>query len=414
MRFMKIKKLSGSDIVLVVMMLELFLMGSGRFLEIGPVTLRMLFFAIAVFYSTTLAVYRNHINKQIFLLACTFIAVHLLACLVGYFNNADMKLIILDVRPLLFFLMIIFFSVFIKDLRTVNLTIKTIKAAALILAVPYLLFLIFFHFGIIHLDAQTIAMIENHEGGDVRFQQHIGVFYNGFFYLSVGFFFFAFEKGKINKIFAALLFAAIIFTFSRGLALSITLVILFYTIFCIIKSSRRRIVYLAFLILFCCAVLLSWQKYIATVGEKSSSDINRIILIRQVFGSVTPLSLFVGHGLGIGVEQRPIHMEVSFLEIFHKQGIIGLLFWAVVLIVILKNYSRAFKAGNGKAALPFVLSCLYAYILTATNNYINNPVGMPILLISVVVLDVLGKNSIAPLIRKVSVYEKMSNMQIAD
>ncbi|PKL49859.1 MAG: hypothetical protein CVV39_02210 [Planctomycetes bacterium HGW-Planctomycetes-1] len=413
MRFMKIKKLSGSDIFLVIVMLELFLMGSGRFLEIGPVTLRMLFFAIAVFYSITLAIYRNHINKQIFLLVCTFIVVHLLAFLIGSLNNARMYLMLNDIKPLLFFFMLIFFCTFIRDMEGVNLTIKTIKAAALILALPYLLFLLFLHLGIIHLDAQTIAMIENHKGGDIRFQQHIGVFYNGFFYLGVGFFFYALEKGFHERLIALLLFTAIVLTFSRGLLLAMTMVFFLYLFFTF-ALQRKPILSLLIILFVSAAAVLFLRQYLNIVGNKYLSNVMRIIVFNEVVDSITPLSVFFGHGFGIGTAQRPIHMEVSFLEIFHKQGIIGLLFWAVVLIVILKNYSRAFKAGNGKAALPFVLSCLYAYVLTATNNYINNPAGMSVLLISIVVLDVLGKNSIAPLIRKVSVYEKMSNMQIAD
>jgi hypothetical protein len=396
-------------------MLELFLLGSGRFIQIGPLTLRMILFLIVVFYSAVRIAYTGRIDREIILLLSIFIVVHSLDFLVGIMNNADMSLILNDIKPLLFFLMIIFFSAGIRDIKDVHLTVKTIKAAGLILALPYLIFLLLSRFGIIHLDSNIIAMLENHTGGDIRFQQHFGVFYNGFFYLCIGFFFFAFEKGKVNKIIALLFFAAVVLTFSRGLLLCTVLTVLIYDIIRIIRS-KQKMKYLVYVILICCAVLLSTAKYFDIVGAKHIylSDSVRITTFRQVFDAVTPLSLFVGHGLGIGVAQRPVHMEISYLEIFHKQGIIGLLFWFVLFVVIVQQYYKASRNGTRHIALPFMLSCLFTFIVTATNNYMNNPVGMPVLLISITVLNVLGRNDHLQIIERTKTHERMSYLQIVD
>jgi hypothetical protein len=324
-----------------------------------------------------------------------------------------MHLMLNDMKPLLFFFMLIFFCTFIKDMKGVNLTIKTIKAAALILALPYLIFLLLSRFGIIHLDANVIAMLENHRGGDIRFQRHVGFFYNGFFYLCIGFFFFAFEKGKVNKIIAVLILTAIIFTFSRGFLLSTGLVLLIYVSIRFIRF-KLKVKYLAFLMMSGCVALLGAQKYIRTVGNKYISDITRVITFKQVVEAVTPLSLFVGHGFGVGTAERPVHMEISYLEIFHKQGIIGLLFWFVLFVVIVQQYFKASRNGNRHIALPFMLSCLFTFIVTATNNYMNNPVGMPVLLISITVLNVLGRNDHLQIAERTKTNERMSYLQIAD
>ncbi|MBA7656113.1 hypothetical protein ES703_64026 [subsurface metagenome] len=354
--------------------------------------------------------YKNKVDREIFFLLNIFLIVHSLAFLIGSLNNAQMHLMLNDMKPLMFFFMLIFFCTFIRDIEGVNLTIKTVKAAALILALPYLIFLLLLHFKIIHLDADFIAMLENHKGKDIRFQQHMGVFYNGFLYLCVGFLFFVFEKGKINKLISALIFIAIVFTFSRGFLLSTGLVLLIYVTVRFIRS-KLKVKYLAFLIVSCCAALLAGQKYIQTVGDKYISDITRIITFKQVVEAVTPISLFVGHGFGVGTAERLVHMEVSYLEIFHKQGILGLLFWFMLFVVIVRKYLKACRNGVRNMALPFMLSSLLIFILTATNNYMNNPLGMSMVLISIAGLNALGKENLKIAIKESRVNGSMSHMR---
>ena len=50
---------------LVVVMLELFVMGSGRFLEVGPVTVRMVLFLLAVSCSVVLLMQKKGINMHL-------------------------------------------------------------------------------------------------------------------------------------------------------------------------------------------------------------------------------------------------------------------------------------------------------------------------------------------------------------
>jgi len=150
------------------------------------------------------------------------------------------------------------------------------------------------------------------------------------------------------------------------------------------------------------------------LGDKAPSDEGRIVLFKQVMSALTPLSLFVGHGFGIGIAEKPVHMEISYLEILHKQGLLGLLFWFMLFVLTVRMYFRACRNGYRRTALPFMLSSLLIFILTATNNYMNNPLGMSMLLVSFGVLNVLSKNNCFIITKQNKGYERMSSLQIPD
>jgi hypothetical protein len=76
-------------------------------------------------------------------------------------------------------------------------------------------------------------------------------------------------------------------------------------------------------------------------------------------------------------------MEISYLEIFHKQGLIGLAFWASLAGAIFHQY---LQAGPSAETDAFFYSSLFIFIESLTNQYINNPIGMSILLLSLVCL----------------------------
>ena len=78
-------------------------MGSGRFLEVGPVTVRMVLFFLAVSCSVVLLIQKRGINIEIALLLNLFMVVHAVGFMTGAFNNAETRLMLIDIKPLLFF-----------------------------------------------------------------------------------------------------------------------------------------------------------------------------------------------------------------------------------------------------------------------------------------------------------------------
>ena len=189
-----------------------------------------------------------------------------------------------------------------------------------------------------------------------------------------------------------IIFTAIVLTFTKGFLLALGLTIFVYLFILSKRNIKSLLCMVAFCVMLAISIPLYIDVYLNVTGDKLSSDMVRVITAQQVWHAATPLSIFVGHGFGIGVPERIIHMEVSYLEIFHKQGLAGLFFWFIILCVLIGGYSKATLNGNRDIALPFLLSSLFIYFQTLTNPFLNNPIGMSMILISIAVFNFLGKN----------------------
>jgi len=124
------------------------------------------------------------------------------------------------------------------------------------------------------------------------------------------------------------------------------------------------------------------------IGKKES-DAVRTETVYQVVNHITPLSIILGNGLGVGVEAKPAHMENSYLEIFHKQGALGLLWWGSLFILLFTRYKKARRV-NYLYAQPLLLSAIFVAFESLTNPYINNPIGIFAVLIALTGFDVVS------------------------
>jgi hypothetical protein len=109
--------------------------------------------------------------------------------------------------------------------------------------------------------------------------------------------------------------------------------------------------------------------------------------------AVTPISVVIGHGFGEGVPIRDNHFEINYLEIFHKQGFIGLVFWFSLMFYIGWLYLNCKRLGYEKKARPFFLAALFVYIQSATNPYLTNSIGLNMIMISIVSLNIYINNA---------------------
>jgi O-antigen ligase len=298
-------------------------------------------------------------------------------------NGAELSLVFEDVKPLSYFLMILFFSITIDSQQNIELVVKTVKVCSVVLMIVYLSILIGIYIKIIDFNSFYALMSTNNE---FIFRPDIGFFYSGFLYLCVGCLFFLFSSKWSSKIIAALLMFSIVLTFTRGFILSTAATIVVYIVF-FSNKNLRMLCYIASLI---AVIVLFTPWFITQLGDKSDSNIVRLITYEQVKESVTPLSVLFGHGLGIGVEMRSVHMEATYLEIFHKQGLLGLFFWFIILLLTILAYSKIRNKESRLIALPFVLSTVLIYIQTTTNPFLNNPIGMSMVLIAFSALRALG------------------------
>jgi hypothetical protein len=367
-------------LVFIFSFYELVIGGGGRFLEIGSVTFRMIFFLIAILISFSIYVYRNRIKKDIVILIVSFSVLLLFSSAVGFANNAPIDLLLEDVKPLSFFYMILFFSLVINNLEDVKLVCKIIKHGAVFLSIAYIIVIVMLFYGYIDFgtfyDKQSAI-------GEIMFRGDSLFFYKGFLYLCIGFFFFLLSNAKYKSFFLILIFASIALTLTRGFIIFTALISCYYVFFINKGKTLKWIWGFGLFVL----TFVGGALFVDSVGDRSDSDAVRYVQIDQVYDAIDPISIFIGHGFGIGVYDRPIHMENSFLEIFHKQGLLGIFFWMVLFGYTFLLYFKIKDIDYKKTALPFLLSIVFIFIQSLTNPFVNNPIGLSMLLITIVIFS---------------------------
>ncbi|SJN48235.1 hypothetical protein FM120_20905 [Sphingobacterium faecium PCAi_F2.5] len=360
-----------------MIIIEIVIGGSGRLVEFGSLSLKMVFFLIAMLISFFSL---NRVDsKEISNLQIVFLLVLLLGFCLAAFNNAQIEFLIEDIKPLLFMFMINYFAINIKSLKNIQFVSSLIKWSSLFMAIIYLLIVFGLYVGVI--DFSKFYQQQS-EGSEIFFRGELFFFYKGFLYLGVGFFFLVLSDRKIDQIFALILFAALCLTLTRGFILAASLIYL-YHIFFVNKSFLLKIFILFFVL---GAIIYLLPLLFDTLGNKSESDLVRVVTINQVLDQMSFFSFFFGHGFGNGVQIRPVHMEISFLEIFHKQGVLGLFFWSYLLYMVFNNYKKIETSQFKHIAMPFTLSVVFVYIQSFTNPFVNNPIGISIIIITIVVL----------------------------
>ena len=377
------------------MLVELCVGGGGRFTAIGPISLRMILFSVALVMSIPLLIKKKSFPCPFWILSIAFVLMILVGTLVGWANHNSNELIYQDVKPLCYFFVLPFFYQVIDEAMILN-TIRIIKTASISMAAVFIALLVLIHSGIIPFPAfyrATMIFEELFYRGEVTF------FYKGFLFFGIGAIFFYFtERSGSKKYFFFLLVTAIMLSVTRGLLLSLVLSLSVY--FLVIKTYWRA----AVVVLFAVTIVVWGSDFILSasrlvdakqnnkgyheadptlLGDRDYSDNGRVTQAKEVWRKVSFSSAIMGHGFGAGTPSRPIHMEISYLEIFHKQGLIGLIFWGLLASMIFIQYRQAVPspATNG-----FVYSSLFIFIESLTNQYINNPIGMSLLLLSLVCL----------------------------
>lgn len=377
-----------------LVLFEVAFMGSGRLLQVGPLTVRMLLFALSLALAAVAAAVGARFAGRLWLLAGSFAALLAIGAVVGLSTGASLSAVGEDLKPLSYFFIAFYFVTAIDSLDRVRLAVRVIRAASILMALLYGVIIILimsgyldfslFYAGIAYLGA------EGDSGGDIFFRGTSGVFlYKGFVLMVVGAFFFLPARTWKSKLAFILLTFAIFATLTRGFMIT------FFLCLAIKWLVNREWLKLAGLFALAGVFTISaFPKLMQNVGDKTESDMVRIVTIGQVEDRLDPVALLIGHGFGHGVPERPIHMEIAPLEILHKQGILGLAWWAGFLLTIVQLYRRAREHSGPGLAESFLLASLAIVLVSLTNPFMNNPIGMSVLLISLASLDVLARNQV--------------------
>ncbi len=389
-----------------IVILELMLGGGGRFTVIPPVSLRMFLFVIAIFYTSWCLLTKKTIERKYYQLTLLFSIILSLSAIIGLVNDADKSLVFEDIKQLSYFFILPFFALIITK-KIPSQIGKIVLISSTTLGLLYLVVLALMH-------SKLVSFIEFYNytklSGELFYRGEVAFYFKGFIYLCIGLIFLFFTQPKYKAILAAILILSVTLTFTRGLLFALTLTAMSYII---LKQSSVRNKAVKFALISLIGVLIvtksnflytEFGKIISStslkdnfthefkpedvLGSRSYSDQIRLTQFKQVLAGTSVPSFFFGHGFGIGVEVRPVHMEISYLEIFHKQGVVGLLFWFLVFTLIVKAY---LKVRKNRLANAFFFSSLFIFFQSITNQYFNNAIGMSFVLISLISLDVMGK-----------------------
>jgi hypothetical protein len=372
--------LSFLKLLFIPFLFEIVVGGSGHFMEIGPVTVRMLFYFLVIILAFFYYLHKNLIKKEVLFILLSFTFLLVFASFIGWINNASFKLILEDIKPFLFFYVFMFFALVIETEKDIIRASKIIKAGSLFMGIIYVLLILLLLLGKINF---FTFYNQQSEIGEIFFRNKFLFFYKGFLYLCVGFIFFLLSKGKENLLATLFLFFCILLTLTRGFIL-FTILVGTYYVFFINKSAKIK--WITFFIGFS-FFIYALPLLLDSFGDRSGSNGARITQIKEVKDLVSPSSFFIGHGFGVGTESRKVHMELSFLEIFHKQGILGVFFWVGLFFYIFLQYSRIKIKYYKNLALPFLLSVIFVILQSTTNPYMNNPIGLTVILIAIVVFS---------------------------
>lgn len=374
-----------ADALLVIVLLELFLLGSGRMVQIGPLTLRMLLYAGGIAYALIYYAWRGSADRNVVALALAFVSLHVFSMLFGIMRGANLGFIMEDLKPLSFFLALLFLSATIRSVRHVHLVVRLIKISALIMAAGYFIILALVWSGLVPFVPLYIMLMGM---GEFIFRGDTGVFvYKGFLYLGVGFFFLVMDQRRHQKLLSIAVMLALVLTFTRGFLLSLFIVSL-AALFVAERRKHRSMLYATAVIVALVAVL-PW--FMSGLVDRTDADSLRLFDLRYVLSNVTWYSVLIGHGFGAPIGER-LRIEATYLEILHKQGILGLVFWGTLCVLVLQRYLAAVRNGFRPIALPFLLSTLFILIQSATNPFLTNPIGMSMVLVSLVALGVLARS----------------------
>ena len=367
-------------LLLTVSLLELFIGGSGRLLEVGPGTVRMILFAACVCASVFVAIFKPRKGDGVALafgLVLAYLLVHVAGLLTGAIKGLSFESGSLEMRQSLYWLTAPFYAVALRSRDMVLHVARLVRIAGAVLAVAYIGVIVALALGSINfLDLYaTLAKTDDFMfRGDTFF-----FFYKGFLYLCISTLFFLAIRTRFSAIWATVVAIAVVMTLSRGLVLATAMAALLMLV-----AQRRWRTYGLVLAVVGCIAFSLWS-YLGTEGNALSEKFDLSIEVRiedfdYIVDNFKVGSLLLGKGLGALINGR-LNIENTFLWACWRLGVIGVAFWITPLVLCM-NYFFHIRRRDPcfSLACAYLFSTILVYIQTIANPYLNNPIGLSFVL----------------------------------
>jgi hypothetical protein len=417
--------------LLIVVLLDLALGGNGYLVQIGGLRLRVILygFCMAWVILRLTRVQPIRLDAPLICMSVFFAAVTAFDAVLGYFAGHRLEAIAAELKPLSYFPMLLFFLVAIRTRGDLTLVARILVACGMLVAVLYLILLLIAATGLV----SRSSISEFLRGSDEFIFRHdpfVGFFYKGVFYTCVAALFLLFDPFRVTKILAAIALVSIGMTLTRGLCIAI--VVCAIAGIALGQKWKQVPMLVAQGVLLMAVLFFAQQaemvplvassqssgavdhdfktneardpclqdslcdKFRSSIGTVSRTGDNiRADDLKYIVKELDFSMAMIGRGLGAPIRDRE-RIETTYLEVFYKQGLLGLLVWFVLFLCTFYLYLKVPRETK-EFGLAFFLSNLFVFVATASNTFLTGSIGMAVVFIATASLLVLSREGARPM-----------------
>jgi len=391
----KKNKLAGSGVnffalgrvLLVLIILEVSLGGGGRLFDTGSVSPRMMLFGLGLAYTAAALLYREKIPREFVFLTVMFVALSSVSAHISALENQPVPAALSDFKPLAYFLLLPFFAITVRSVNDVLLVGRLLKFSALTLAVSYLIVLAIWQSG----GVTTVQMYDwlnpaHSPQAEFLFRGDATFFFKAALYVGVGVFFFIVEKNRYRNGVVLMLLLAIALTMTRGMWLSVFMVLAVWAFFCAADRLKGAALAAGLLLVAVLGVVLI-NETLPSAVQSNAIRMNDLSALQGI--TWRWWEVLLGRGLGADVLGRPA-IEITYVNVFFKQGMVGILFWFLPAIYLTWQMRFIRDAELRFLAIPYFMAAAFVYVVSFTNPFLTNPLGMSVVMIAMVAVRVIS------------------------
>jgi hypothetical protein len=373
-----------------LLLLELVLGGGGRLVPIGPVTLRIIvFFMTLVVWLMAVALrkYRSGQGLALFVVYA-FCLSHLPALLTDATSLSLDRQQFAQIQGLLFVFSAPFIAMAVNSVDVVERSARIIIYGGLVSALALFCVIFLLYIGFINF---TVLYEWSQISEEISFRSESQVFSKGLFFIAVSLIFAVILRPRFWILMSIILALCIILSLTRGIVAAAFMGV----VYGLIKDRRRGAIYVLVAAALITAFLYSEEIAEFFIGseDRASSVQTRIDDFQVFLLEVDFRMLMMGEGFGSSLNGRHA-IENSYVWAIWRFGILGFLFWTSPFFLSY-NFYRKIKKGSSYSQMgtAYFSGMIMLGLVTATNPFINNSIGILYSLISIFSLRQLALKS---------------------
>jgi hypothetical protein len=387
-------------VLLALIVLELSLGGGGRWMD-GDGLPRIILFcfgmgysivAVLIWPSNGLRKYSEAIPPEFLFLVALFLVLSLFSMSVAMLNDQSMWETAKGLRPQSYFLLLPFFALAIRSSEDVIRVSGILKLSAVALSVFFLATMTIWKSGLVTA-AQIVGWL-NPSGDptlEFYFRGDTTFFFKAILYVGVGVFFFAVEEKWFVKCTLLLLMLAIALTMTRGVWLSVFVVLAAWAFFYTSDRLKGAAIAVTFLLIGAIGVVLI-NETLPSVAVSNAIRMNDMRALPTIWDWQT---VFFGKGFRGPIFGRDA-VEATYVNVLYRQGLPWLIFWLLPMAYLTWQIG-AIKASNRRLALPYFMAAAFTYLVSLTNPFLSSALGISVVMIAMVAVRVIARSGSAEL-----------------